>query len=103
MIQKSIKSLFIASHPGFNIIQVVGDVMPYSRYHLTDGTRREEQGVLKSPGTADEAISVSGSYTWVDLQGVRWIVTFTADENGFHPHVSQGVGLPASIVASLLG
>lgn len=79
----------------------------FFRYSLSDGTAREEKGELKNPGTENEAISVTGSYTWVDPQGITWTVTFLADENGFQPKVTQGGGgiggVSGPLVASLLG
>lgn len=73
-----------------------------SRYELSDGTKREEKGELKNVGTENEAMSVTGSYTWVDPEGQLWTVTFIADENGFQPTVTQG-GISGPLVASLLG
>ncbi|CAG5040089.1 unnamed protein product [Parnassius apollo] len=74
-------------------------------WELSDGSKHEEQGQLKNQGTDDEAMSVQGQYGWVGPDGVTYIVTYTADENGFQPQIQQGPGgaIPSAVVASLLG
>lgn len=44
---------------------------------------------MKNAGTENEAMSVRGSYTWVDPEGVSHLVTYVADENGFNPTIEQ--------------
>lgn len=57
-------------------------------YEGEDGTRRDEQGEIKNQGTKDEALEVSGSYTYTDADGQEVLVTYTAGVNGFVPHSS---------------
>ncbi|EDW04683.1 larval cuticle protein 65Ag1 [Drosophila grimshawi] len=57
----------------------------------SDGTSKHEEGHLKDAGTDDEAISVKGSYSWVDTDGNSHTLNYIADENGFQP---EGVDVP---------
>ncbi|XP_073839314.1 larval cuticle protein 65Ab1-like [Musca autumnalis] len=86
-----------APRPDTEVIQNDSDVGPDSyhyAYATSDGTTHTEDGVLKDAGTDHEAISVHGSYTWVDEKtGEKFLVTFVADENGFQP---QGAHLPVA-------
>ncbi|XP_028158521.1 cuticle protein CP14.6-like [Ostrinia nubilalis] len=74
-------------------------------WELSDGSKHQEQGQLKNQGTENEAISVQGQYAWVGPDGVTYIVSYIADENGFQPTIEQGPGgaVPAGVIASLVG
>ncbi|XP_068630305.1 endocuticle structural glycoprotein SgAbd-5-like [Battus philenor] len=74
-------------------------------WELSDGSSHEEQGQLKNQGTDNEGIAVQGRYGWVGPDGVNYVVTYIADENGFQPQIQQGPGgaVPSAVVASLLG
>ncbi|KAL0840401.1 hypothetical protein ABMA28_015658 [Loxostege sticticalis] len=74
-------------------------------WELSDGSKHEEQGQLKNQGTENEGISVQGQYTWVGPDGVKYVVTYIADENGFQPTIEQGPGgaVPPGVIASLVG
>lgn len=79
----------------------------------SDGFQKEEQGEIKNVGTDEEALAVTGSYSYVGDDGKTYSVKYTADENGFQPegeHIppSAGVkkpkvGIPPAAVASLAG
>lgn len=74
-------------------------------YETSDGQTRDEQGVLKNPGTDNEALSVTGSFSFVGQDGVVYQVTYIADENGFRPegkHIPK-LGLPPAAIGSLIG
>uniref|UniRef100_A0A182Q1R9 Uncharacterized protein n=1 Tax=Anopheles farauti TaxID=69004 RepID=A0A182Q1R9_9DIPT len=60
-------------------------------YEQSDGQKREEMAELKASAVDPEvqAISVSGSYEYTDNNGKRYLVTYTADENGYRPTVKQ--------------
>ena len=58
---------------------------------LERGTRFNEQGYLKNPGTQAEAQSAQGSFSYVGPDGQTYSVSYIADENGFQP---QGAHLP---------
>uniref|UniRef100_A0AAG5DEW5 Uncharacterized protein n=1 Tax=Anopheles atroparvus TaxID=41427 RepID=A0AAG5DEW5_ANOAO len=60
-------------------------------YEQSDGQKREETAELKASSADPEvqAIAVSGSYEYTDNNGKRYLVTYTADENGYRPMVKQ--------------
>ncbi|XP_049866247.1 endocuticle structural protein SgAbd-6-like [Pectinophora gossypiella] len=72
-------------------------------FEQSDGTQHQVQGEVKNQGRDDEALVVRGRYSWVDPNGVTYIVTYTADENGYRPVIEQGPGgaVPGPVVASL--
>lgn len=73
-------------------------------YEQSDGSRQEQYGEIKSEGHEDEHIVVHGSYSWVGPDGVKYIVTYVADEEGFQPEIEQGPGgaVPLDVMKSLL-
>ena len=74
------------------------------RYELSDGTSRSEQGVLQNAGTENEFLLVTGTFQWTAPDGQVTQVSYTADENGYHPKVTLGGGgLSGALVASLVG
>ena len=79
------------------------------RYVLSDGTFRSEQGVLQKAGTPDEFLLVRGTFKWTAPDGQVTRVSYTADENGYHPKVTLGGGGPivqalsASVIGTLIG
>ncbi|KAJ8732076.1 hypothetical protein PYW08_014806 [Mythimna loreyi] len=74
-------------------------------YEQSDSSSRNEQGELKNAGTENEFVSVRGSYSWTDPEGVTHTVNYIADENGYRilPFQSDRFSTPAAVVASLLG
>ncbi|XP_014246933.1 endocuticle structural glycoprotein SgAbd-3-like [Cimex lectularius] len=60
-------------------------------FETEDGTSAQAAGVLKNPGSKDEALSVQGSYSYRSDDGQVLTVTYTADENGFK---AEGAHLP---------
>uniref|UniRef100_A0A1B0AE82 Uncharacterized protein n=1 Tax=Glossina pallidipes TaxID=7398 RepID=A0A1B0AE82_GLOPL len=62
------------------------------RFALSDGTKQDETGQLKDLQGEDgpvQAVVKTGSYEFTDLDGKVHKVTYTADENGFHPVVES--------------
>lgn len=59
----------------------------------SDGKKHSESGKLENPGAEDEAIAVTGSFSYVGDDGVTYTVTYVADKNGFQP---SGVHLPVA-------
>ncbi|XP_055373370.1 flexible cuticle protein 12-like [Condylostylus longicornis] len=62
-------------------------------YETSDGISRQEQAQVKNIGTENEAISVSGTVSWVADDGQTYTLTYVADENGFQP---TGAHLPVA-------
>lgn len=61
-------------------------------YELSNGETRQESAKLRNIGTENEALVITGSYSWVDpVTNQKYVVTYVADETGFHP---QGEHLP---------
>lgn len=58
------------------------------RYELNNGQIFSEAGALKEDGSQ----YVEGAYSFVDPDGVKHWVTYTADEEGFHPIIGSGPG-----------
>jgi hypothetical protein len=63
-------------------------VFLYSRFQTSDGISRNEEGILKNPGTDNEALEVKGSYSYKGPDGKDITVNFVANENGYQPVVS---------------
>ncbi|XP_058979006.1 endocuticle structural glycoprotein SgAbd-5-like [Musca domestica] len=62
------------------------------RYSLSDGTKQDEAGELKDVQGEEgpvQAVVKTGSYEFTDPEGKLHRVTYTADENGFHPVVES--------------
>lgn len=62
------------------------------RFSLSDGTKQDETGSLKDVQTDDgpvQAVVKAGSYEFTDLDGKVHRVSYTADENGYHPVVES--------------
>ncbi|XP_050325458.1 uncharacterized protein LOC126756434 [Bactrocera neohumeralis] len=57
-------------------------------YETENGIQAEERGVPVKLGTEEQKEVVEGSYSYVTADGLRVIVKYTADENGFHPTIS---------------
>lgn len=63
------------------------------RYELSNGQIHSEAGALSNAnGDEDAFVVVSGAYSFVGDDGITYWVTYTADEDGFHPVVGQGPG-----------
>ncbi|EDV56513.1 uncharacterized protein LOC6547138 [Drosophila erecta] len=54
-------------------------------YEGGDQSIRQEQGVIENAGTEDEALEVSGMYSYIDADGNTVEVHYTAGKNGFVP------------------
>ncbi|KAH8375369.1 hypothetical protein KR200_011489 [Drosophila serrata] len=76
------------------------DKQPDGSFHFSyeggDQSMRSEQGVIENAGTEDEALEVSGMYSYIDADGNTVVVNYTAGKNGFVP---VGTIIPAEITA----
>ncbi|CAD7013194.1 uncharacterized protein LOC105664539 [Ceratitis capitata] len=57
-------------------------------YETENGIQAEERGVPVKLGTEEQKEVVEGSYSYVTPDGMRVIVKYTADENGYHPTIT---------------
>ncbi|KAJ0179913.1 hypothetical protein K1T71_004504 [Dendrolimus kikuchii] len=96
-------SLAAASAPPPGVYSDKAEVVKYEndnpgfggyRYEFkqTDGTEQEQSGVIKNEGSKDESLAVRGSFSWVGPDGVKYTVTYVADEGGYQPEIEQGPG-----------
>ncbi|XP_060658056.1 larval cuticle protein 65Ag1-like [Drosophila nasuta] len=80
----------LAAPPAPAEVQVLrseSDVGPESFKHAletSDGTNIKAEGELKQVGE-EPSLSVRGSYSWLDDEGLSHLVTYIADENGYQP------------------
>ncbi|KAB0797389.1 hypothetical protein PPYR_08383 [Photinus pyralis] len=56
-------------------------------YSTANGISAEEVAKVEAMGKNDAVKSVRGSYQYTSPEGIPVFVTYTADENGFQPHV----------------
>lgn len=54
-------------------------------YENSDGTSREERGVVIHRGEENEGVAVEGVYRYLDGDGKQVEVHYKADDNGFVP------------------
>ncbi|XP_037940880.1 cuticle protein AM1239-like [Teleopsis dalmanni] len=57
-------------------------------YETENGIHGEEHGVSVRVGNDEEKEVVEGSYSFVTPEGIRVVVKYTADDNGFHPVIT---------------
>ncbi|XP_022218684.2 larval cuticle protein 65Ag1-like [Drosophila obscura] len=80
------------------VVRSDSDVGPESfkySYETSNGISAQEAGQLNNVGSENEAISVKGSFSWVDPDGVSHTISYIADENGFQP---EGADIPVAPV-----
>nr|CAD7423270.1 unnamed protein product [Timema monikensis] len=80
------------------VLQYVNDVRPDGYdllFETSDGTLRQETGVLKNPGTDNEIWEVVGKYKWVSPDGEEHIMDFVANEEGVG---GPGLGIRGALV-----
>lgn len=56
-----------------------------TRFETSDGTARQEEGIIKNLGTDNEILSVTGAISWIGPDGETYTINFIADENGYQP------------------
>ncbi|OWR47679.1 cuticular protein RR-1 motif 52 [Danaus plexippus plexippus] len=74
-------------------------------YETSDGTKAEQNGRI-IPGSLPEqgSLAVTGSFSYIGNDGQTYSVSYTADENGFHPsgdHLPTPPPIPEEILKSL--
>lgn len=58
------------------------------RYELSNNQIFSEAGELRTFGD-QQAVVKSGAYSYVGPDGITYWVTYTADENGYHPTIGK--------------
>ncbi|XP_055851840.1 larval cuticle protein LCP-17-like [Episyrphus balteatus] len=72
-------------------------------YKTSDGSYREEVGMLMNPGTEQEELVVMGAYSYTDGD-IETTTMYTADKNGYRPRVSlKNRGVSPKLLQSLSG
>lgn len=65
----------------------------FFNYEAADGSYREEVGIVRrsdaDAADDDDELEVSGIYHYIDDYGQTVEVSYTADKNGFLPHVRR--------------
>nr|CAD7585643.1 unnamed protein product [Timema genevievae] len=80
------------------VLQYINDVRPDGYdllFETSDGTLRQETGVLKNPGTDNEIWEVVGKYKWISPDGEEHIMDFVANEGGVG---GPGLGIRGALV-----
>lgn len=76
-------------------------------YSTSDDQTREENGVIKNGGTDNEVLAVKGFYNFIGTDGILYSISYTADENGYQPVITESrqrqANLPVAVIGSLLG
>ncbi|XP_055644746.1 endocuticle structural glycoprotein ABD-5-like isoform X2 [Toxorhynchites rutilus septentrionalis] len=82
---------------------------PNRRYELSDGREVRQNSYVKILDDGTEVLVITGAYTYVGPDGVKYTVNYFADENGYHPTVTIGdempkpVGIDNKVLLSLVG
>ncbi|XP_017843899.2 endocuticle structural glycoprotein ABD-5 [Drosophila busckii] len=92
------------THPPVAILESAQEKNKDGSYHFSysaeDGTHREESAELRNPGTKDEYLEITGSYSYLDADGKEVLVHYKADNHGFVPE--GGNILPSISLAAKL-
>lgn len=73
-------------------------------YETGNGISANEEGHPNAPGPEGPAVTSHGAYSYTGPDGVHYSITYTADENGFHPvgaHLPTPPPIPEAILRSL--
>ncbi|KAJ8732055.1 hypothetical protein PYW08_014785 [Mythimna loreyi] len=83
--------------------QINGDGSYQYAYETGNGISADQKGELKKVGDVD-ALEVTGEFSYPGENGEAIKLTYTADENGFHPegaHLPTAPPVPEAIQRSL--
>lgn len=76
----------------------------YSSFETGNGISAHESGSPRAPGPEGPAVTAEGGFSYSAPDGQRISLTYTADENGFHPvgaHLPTPPPIPAEILRSI--
>ncbi|KAK5640073.1 hypothetical protein RI129_010884 [Pyrocoelia pectoralis] len=75
-------------------------------YETGNGISVNEKGAPNAPGPEGPAVTAQGGFSYTGPDGIRYSITYTADENGFHAvgaHIPTPPPIPEAILRSLSG
>ncbi|XP_037965038.2 pupal cuticle protein 20-like [Plutella xylostella] len=73
-------------------------------YETGNGIKAQESGSPRAPGPEGPAVTAEGSFSYRAPDGQQISLTYTADENGFHPagaHLPTPPPIPEAILKSI--
>lgn len=73
-------------------------------YETGNGIAAHEEGHPTAAGPEGLAVTSNGAFSYTGPDGVKYSITYTADENGFHPvgaHIPTPPPIPEAILHSL--
>ncbi|XP_061712769.1 pupal cuticle protein 20-like, partial [Cydia pomonella] len=73
-------------------------------YETGNGIRAHENGSPRAQGPEGPAVTADGAFSYTAPDGQQVSLTYTADENGFHPvgsHIPTPPPIPEAILKSL--
>ncbi|XP_022227747.2 endocuticle structural glycoprotein SgAbd-3 [Drosophila obscura] len=73
-------------------------------YELADGSKATQDGLLKTVNAEHDGEAVHGKYSFVSDDGQTYVVSYTADENGYHAvgdHLPTPPPTPLSVLKTL--
>ncbi|XP_063381183.1 pupal cuticle protein 20-like [Cydia fagiglandana] len=101
---------FGGSHGGANIpitkFENVnnGDGSYRYSYETGNGIRAQESGAPRAPGPEGPAVTAEGGFSYTAPDGQQISISYTADQNGFHPvgsHIPTPPPIPDAILKSI--
>ncbi|KAG6450251.1 pupal cuticle protein 20 [Manduca sexta] len=81
-----------------------GDGSYHFSYETGNGISAQESGAPRAPGPEGLAVTAEGAFSYRTPDGQQIALTYTADENGFHPvgpHLPTPPPIPEEILRSI--
>jgi hypothetical protein len=92
----------VLKYPFYDMLIIMTEVVIINyAYETGNGIQAEEKGHLKNAGSANEAESAEGSFSYTGPDGQRYSIQYVADEFGFRPvgaHLPTPPPIPEAIL-----